>query len=129
MPSRVRQGRLQDVDRYMTAWVRPGARPRLRTVARLLAPSQFGSEADHVHRLVAGMQDMIQRTLGPSVFVELVGASGLWTALVDSSQLENALLNRCRSNQSTCSPQEGGPTACGIGEAQSDRRARVERPR
>ncbi len=38
---------------------------------------------------------MIQRTVGPSISVEVVGASGLWAALVDAPQLENALLNLC----------------------------------
>jgi len=48
-----------------------------------------------VNRLVLGMQDMIQRSVGPGISVEAVGASNLWPALVDQSQLENALLNLC----------------------------------
>ena len=42
-----------------------------------------------------GMQEMIQRTVGPAITVEAVGASGLWPVLVDPSQLENSLLNLC----------------------------------
>jgi CheY-like chemotaxis protein len=42
-----------------------------------------------------GMSELIQRTVGPSILVETVGATGLWAALVDPSQLENALLNLC----------------------------------
>jgi CheY-like chemotaxis protein len=41
------------------------------------------------------MTDLIQRTVGPAIQVETVGASGLWPALVDASQLENSLLNLC----------------------------------
>jgi signal transduction histidine kinase len=48
-----------------------------------------------VNRLVAGMHDMIQWTVGPAIPVEVVGASGLWPVLADPSQLENALLNLC----------------------------------
>ena len=48
-----------------------------------------------MNRLVADMQELIQRTVGPAITVEVVGASGVWPALVDPSQLENALLNLC----------------------------------
>jgi len=48
-----------------------------------------------VNRLVSGMQDLIQRTVGPGIQIEVVGAAGLWPAFVDPPQLENALLNLC----------------------------------
>ena len=38
------------------------------------------------------MADLIRRTVGPEITVETVDMAGLWTALVDSNQLENALL-------------------------------------
>ena len=41
------------------------------------------------------MVDLIRRTVGPEIAVETVDMAGLWTALVDQSQLENALLNLC----------------------------------
>jgi CheY-like chemotaxis protein len=41
------------------------------------------------------MADLIQRTVGPGIPIETVGAAGLWPVLVDPSQLENALLNLC----------------------------------
>ena len=65
---------------------------------RLLAFSRrqtLDPKPTDVDRLVRGMQEMIQRTVGPSIPVEVVGVSGLWPALVDPSQLENALLNLC----------------------------------
>jgi CheY-like chemotaxis protein len=49
----------------------------------------------NVNRLVADMQELIQRTVGPAIRIEVVGASGAWPALVDPPQLENALLNLC----------------------------------
>ena len=47
------------------------------------------------NRLVAGMEDLVRRTVGPAIGVEVVAAGGLWPALVDPNQLENALLNLC----------------------------------
>ena len=41
------------------------------------------------------MEELIRRTVGPAVEIEVVGAAGLWTTLIDPSQLENALLNLC----------------------------------
>jgi CheY-like chemotaxis protein len=41
------------------------------------------------------MEELIRRTVGPEITVEVVGASGLWPALVDPPQLESALLNLC----------------------------------
>jgi len=46
-----------------------------------------------VRALLEGMRDMLHRTLGEAVVVELVAAPGLWSALADANQLENAILN------------------------------------
>jgi CheY-like chemotaxis protein len=65
---------------------------------RLLAFSRrqtLDPKPTNVNRLVSGMHDMIQRTVGPGIPVEAVGAGGLWPVLVDPSQLENSLLNLC----------------------------------
>jgi PAS domain S-box-containing protein len=43
--------------------------------------------------LVTGMSDMLRRTLGGTVRVELGLANGLWATLVDPNQIESALLN------------------------------------
>ncbi len=43
--------------------------------------------------LVAGMEDLLARTLGPGITLDLVLAPGLWGTLCDPNQLENALLN------------------------------------
>lgn len=97
MQNRMQQGRFNDVERYMA--VAQGASKRAAALThRLLAFSRrqtLDPKPTDVNRLVAGMQEMIQRTVGPGILVEVVGASGLWTALVDPPQLENALLNLC----------------------------------
>ena len=46
-----------------------------------------------LNRLVAGMSDMLRRTLGEGIGVETVLAGGLWATLIDQNQLEAALLN------------------------------------
>ena len=45
------------------------------------------------NKLVAGMSEMLRRTLGESVALETVLAGGLWRTAADANQLENALLN------------------------------------
>src|SRR5205807_891147 len=46
-----------------------------------------------VNRLVAGMLELLQRTLGEQVTTETVFAGGLWTSFVDPGELEHSLLN------------------------------------
>jgi CheY-like chemotaxis protein len=65
---------------------------------RLLAFSRrqtLDPKPTDVNRLISDMQELIQRSVGPGIRIEVVGASGAWPALVDSSQLENSLLNLC----------------------------------
>jgi signal transduction histidine kinase/CheY-like chemotaxis protein/PAS domain-containing protein len=97
MQIRIQQGRLTDLDRYMGA--AQGAAKRAGALThRLLAFSRrqtLDPKPTDVNRLVAGIQELIQRTVGPAIPIEVVGASGLWGALVDPPQLENALLNLC----------------------------------
>jgi PAS domain S-box-containing protein len=45
------------------------------------------------NKLVAGMSDLLRRTLGETVMLETVLAGGLWRTQVDPNQLENAILN------------------------------------
>ena len=95
MAIRLSQGRLADLEKYMTA-AQGASRRAAALTHRLLAFSRrqtLDPRPTDVNILVAGMHDLIQRTVGPSVHVEVVGASGLWTVLVDPPQLENALLN------------------------------------
>jgi len=45
------------------------------------------------NKLVAGICDLLRRTLGETVSLETVLAAGLWRTDADSNQLENAILN------------------------------------
>ncbi|MCG6206106.1 response regulator [Rhodopseudomonas sp. HC1] len=97
MNTRIRQGRLGDVDKYMVA--AQGAVKRAASLThRLLAFARrqtLTPTAANVNRLVSGMLDLVQRTVGPGIEVQHVGATGLWAVLVDVPQLESALLNLC----------------------------------
>ncbi|HUI96362.1 MAG TPA: CHASE3 domain-containing protein [Xanthobacteraceae bacterium] len=73
-----------------------GARSAAELTRRLLAFSRRQALAPtpvDLNRLVAGMSEMLRRTVGETVAIESVLAGGLWTTLVDANQLENALIN------------------------------------
>jgi CheY-like chemotaxis protein len=78
-----------------------------------------------VNRLVMGMEELIRRTVGPQIAVEVVTAGGLWSTLIDSSQLENALLNLC-INARDAMP-EGGRITIETANKWLDERAAKER--
>jgi signal transduction histidine kinase len=95
--SRLAQGRMDVVDRYIAAGQSAVKRAAALT-HRLLAFSRrqtLDPKPTNVNRLVAGMEELIRRTMGPTVHMEVIGAGGLWPSLVDPNQLENALLNLC----------------------------------
>ena len=65
---------------------------------RLLAFSrqqELEPENTSVNELVAGMTDMLQRTLAENVTLETTLDEALWQVRIDTSQLENALVNLC----------------------------------
>jgi two-component system NtrC family sensor kinase len=65
-------------------------------VQRLLAFSrQHPQEVKTVdiNRLVQEMSELLHRTIGETVTIETVLASGLWKTAIDPNQLENAILN------------------------------------
>ncbi|WP_339759795.1 PAS domain-containing protein [uncultured Hoeflea sp.] len=47
----------------------------------------------NVGRFVHGMDDLLRRSIGETVDIEVVVAEGLWNTLADPTQVENALLN------------------------------------
>ncbi|WP_267358578.1 MULTISPECIES: PAS domain S-box protein [unclassified Methylobacterium] len=97
MQTRMLQGRMGDLERYIGA-AQGAARRAAALTHRLLAFSRrqtLAPKPTDVNRLIEGMEELVRRTVGPSVSVEVVGAGGLWPTLVDPSQLENALLNLC----------------------------------
>ncbi|WP_312404572.1 PAS domain S-box protein [Brevundimonas sp.] len=94
---RLNQGRLTEVEKYLEA--AQGAAKRAAALThRLLAFSRqqtLDPKPTDVNALVQDMMELIQRTVGPAIALRFVQSDALWPALVDSSQLENALLNLC----------------------------------
>jgi signal transduction histidine kinase/CheY-like chemotaxis protein len=94
---RIEQGRIENLTRYVSA--ARGATKRAATLAhRLLAFSrrqQLEPQPTDVNRVVSDLEDMVRRSVGAAIQLEVIGAGGLWTTVVDRNQLENAVLNLC----------------------------------
>lgn len=94
---RIKQGRIDTLPRYVEA--AHGAVIRAAALThRLLAFSRqqkLEARPTNINRLIIDIEDLIRRTVGPAVTLEVVGAGGLWPAIIDPNQLENALLNLC----------------------------------
>ena len=81
--------------RYADAAMQSAVRASAMT-QRLLAFSRrqpLAPQSVDVNRLVAGMADMIARSVGESIRVETVLMGGLWRTWCDPNQLESTLLN------------------------------------
>ena len=92
---RLSEGRTDGIERFIGA-AQTSAQRAAALTQRLLAFSRrqtLDPRPTDVNRLVFGMEDLITRTVGPSIKVEVVGAAGLWPARIDTAQLESALLN------------------------------------
>ena len=124
MQTRIAQGRVKDVDRYVTA-AQDAARRAAALTHRLLAFSRrqtLAPKPTDVNRLALGMEDLIRRTVGPAIeFESLAAAADLWPTLIDPGQLENALLNLC-INARDAMP-DGGKLTIEAGNRRLDQRA------
>ncbi len=95
LQTRVAQGRIGDLDRYIGLATTSANRAASLT-HRLLAFSRrqtLDPQSVDVNRLAASMEDLIRRTVGPAIRIETMILGGLWRTLCDANQLENALLN------------------------------------
>jgi PAS domain S-box-containing protein len=84
-----------DVDAIITAGI-DGARRAASLTHRLLAFARrqpLSPQPIDVNRLVGGMSELLNRTLGEDIRIETVLAAGVWTTYADPSQLENSILN------------------------------------
>ncbi|MDQ1081385.1 PAS domain S-box protein [Pseudoroseomonas cervicalis] len=94
---RLAQGRAGDTERYINA-AHGAARRAASLTQRLLAFARrqtLDPRPTDVTRLVAGMEELIRRTVGPAVEIAVQADARAWPVLVDANQLENALLNLC----------------------------------
>jgi len=93
--ARLAQGRLDEVERYIGG-AEDAANRAASLTHRLLAFSRrqtLDPKMTDGNVLVAEMQDLIQRTVGPHIRVQCVLHPDLWRTRCDANQLENALLN------------------------------------
>jgi PAS domain S-box-containing protein len=92
---RVADGRTGDLARYANVAMDSAHRAaaltqRLLTFARR---QPLDPRPVDVNALLAGIEDLLRRTLGPAVTLDLAHDPGLWPALCDPNQLESAILN------------------------------------
>ncbi len=95
LKTRLAQGRIGELDRYISA--AQGASSRAASLThRLLAFSRrqtLDPKSLDANRIVAGMEELIRRSLGPSITLDIICAVGLWRCFCDPNNLENAILN------------------------------------
>lgn len=92
---RVGRGQTEGIDRFIRG-AQTSAQRAAALTQRLLAFSRrqtLDPKPTDTNRLVLSMEDLIHRTVGPSIKVEVVGAASLWSTMIDQAQLESALLN------------------------------------
>jgi PAS domain S-box-containing protein len=92
---RVAQGRIDELDRFITGASTAANRAAALT-HRLLAFSRrqpLDPKPVRANTLVASMEDLLRRTIGERIELELVLAGGLWITKCDPNQLESAILN------------------------------------
>ena len=95
--TRLAQGRPAEVSHYLDAAAEATRRAGALT-HRLLAFSRRQTLSPRrldANQLVAGMADLIRRTVGPAITVVVQNPPDLPPVLADANQLENAILNLC----------------------------------
>jgi PAS domain S-box-containing protein len=95
MQTRLTQGRHDSLDRYAKAAMTSAHRAAALT-HRLLAFSRrqpLDPRPVAANALLAGMEDMLRRTMGEKIELDITTTSALWLTRCDANQLENAVLN------------------------------------
>jgi PAS domain S-box-containing protein len=127
MQVRIGQGRTNELERYITAAHEASQRAAALT-HRLLAFSRrqtLETRTIDINHLVLGLEELVRRTVGPAIEVEVVAAPELWNTLIDPNQLENALLNLC-INARDAMPDGGKLTVETTNKAFDERAALVQ---
>ncbi|OYU91610.1 MAG: hypothetical protein CFE29_01635 [Bradyrhizobiaceae bacterium PARB1] len=123
---RLNSGRTEGIERFIRG-AQTSAQRAAALTQRLLAFSRrqtLDPKPTDVNRLVAGMEDLIRRSVGPNIQVDAVPADRLWTAFVDGAQLENTLLNLA-INAREAMP-DGGKLTISTGNISFDEREAAE---
>ncbi|MDP8914807.1 MAG: PAS domain-containing protein, partial [Pseudomonadota bacterium] len=111
MQRRIAQGQTDRIEHYTNTALTAANRAAALT-HRLLAFSRrqpLDPQPVNANRLVTGTEELLRRTIGESIRLEIVTAGGLWQTLCDPHQLENAILNLA-INARDAMPQGGALT-------------------
>jgi PAS domain S-box-containing protein len=95
LQTRLNQGRTDNVARYIEAAMTSANRAAALT-HRLLAFARrqpLVPKVVDVNQLVVSLEDLLRRTIGETIDLEIIALDGLWCTLCDPNQLESALLN------------------------------------
>jgi signal transduction histidine kinase/ActR/RegA family two-component response regulator len=109
LQARRKLGKFDGVERYLSM-AQDSIKRASALTQRLLAFARrqtVDSKPIDINRLLNGLEELISRSVGPDVQVEVVGSGGLWTSKVDPSQLENAVLNLCINSRDAMLPGGG----------------------
>jgi PAS domain S-box-containing protein len=97
-----------DISRFVEGAI-DGAKRAADLTQRLLAFSRqqpLEPKPLNINKMVAGMRELLDRTLGETISVETVLSAGLWQVEADAAQLESSLLNLA-VNSRDAMPQGG----------------------
>ncbi|HSW19020.1 MAG TPA: ATP-binding protein [Ramlibacter sp.] len=128
LQKRLLQGKVEDAERYI-AMGQESIKRAAALTQRLLAFARrqtLDPKPVDVTRLIASLADLVRRTVGPNVRVEVDGTAEPWLIRVDASQLENSLLNLCINARDAMLP-DGGRLTIATSNLDVDDRSAVER--
>jgi PAS domain S-box-containing protein len=95
MQTRLRQGRGDNVERYINAAMTSANRAAALT-HRLLAFARrqpLSPKPIDANQLLVSLEDLLRRTIGEAIDLDITASHNLWNTLCDPNQLESALLN------------------------------------
>ncbi|GEP06801.1 hypothetical protein MOX02_48390 [Methylobacterium oxalidis] len=95
MQTRIAQGRTDAIEKYAKAAMSSANRAAALT-HRLLAFARrqpLDPKPVNANTLVTSLEDLLRRTIGEAISLEIVTSGGLWPTLCDPHQLESAILN------------------------------------
>jgi PAS domain S-box-containing protein len=95
LQTRLDQGRTDNAARYINAAMTSANRAAALT-HRLLAFARrqpLVPKSVDVNQLVMSLEDLLRRTIGETIDLQIVALADLWSTLCDPNQLESALLN------------------------------------
>ncbi|HEY8032711.1 MAG TPA: PAS domain S-box protein [Methylocella sp.] len=92
---RISEGRIEDVDRFLSGALESANRAAALT-QRLLAFSRrqpLDPRPVNINQLIATVEDLLRRSIGEAINLQISSSDDLWPVRCDSNQLENAILN------------------------------------